>query len=211
MMNALSTHSFNDEPWRASRPFDAQREGFVPSEGAAAVVLETLKSAKSRGAPIYAEVFGAGATSNVSRQSIPDMDGQVRAMRAALSDAYLDPERVNYVNADAPSSLLGDAVEVGAIKRVFGEHAYNIPVNSTKSMVGHSLSAAGIVDFATTVLQMQNNFVHPTINLEEPDAELDLDFVPNEARDYRIEYALSNSFGFGGLNASVILGRAKVG
>jgi 3-oxoacyl-(acyl-carrier-protein) synthase len=208
MMEAVSTRSFNDEPWRASRPFDVRREGFVPSEGAAAVVLETLNSARARDAHIYAEVLGAAAASGVARQSIPNTDGLARAMQGALEDAYIDPEQVNYVNAHATSSLLGDAVEVDAIKKVFGEHAYDIPINSTKSMLGHCLSAAGIVDFATTVLQMQNNFVHPTINLEEPDAELDLDFVPNEARDYRIEYALSNSFGFGGLTASVILGRA---
>ena len=207
MLDALATRSFNDEPSRASRPFDARREGFVPSEGAAAVVLETYESARARGAHIYAEVLGAASASDAARSSLPNADGQAWAMQAALADAYLDPEEINYVNAHATSSRLGDAVEVNAIKMVLGEHAYDVPVNATKSMTGHCLSAAGIVEFVATVLQMQHGFVHPTINLEEPDPELDLDFVPNEARDYRIEYALSNSFGFGGLNAAVVVGR----
>ncbi|MCL4488237.1 MAG: beta-ketoacyl-[acyl-carrier-protein] synthase family protein [Chloroflexi bacterium] len=209
MLDALATRSFNAEPWRASRPFDSRREGFVPSEGAAAVVLETYESARARSARIYAEVLGAASTSDVSRSSIPNADGQAWAMQAALADASLDPEEINYVNAHATSSRLGDAVEVNAIKTVFGEHAYDVPVNATKSMTGHCLSAAGIVEFVATILQMEHGFVHPTINLEEPDPELDLDFVPKEARDYRIEYALSNSFGFGGLNASVVIGRAS--
>ena len=207
MMDALATRSFNDEPWRASRPFDARREGFVPSEGAAAAAPAKRGSARVRGAPVNAALLGAASASDASRLSKPYADGQARAMRAALADAYLDPEQINYVNAHAASSPVGDAVEVNALKMVLQDHAYDMPVNATKSMTGHCLSAAGIVEFVATVLQMQHGFVHPTINLEEPDRELGLDFVPNTARDYQIDYALSNSFGFGGINASVVVGR----
>ncbi len=208
MLDALSFKSFNDAPERASRPFDARREGFVPSQGAGALVLETLASARARGARIRAEVLGASSASDASRLTKPNEDGQVRAIRAALADARVDPERVDYVNAHATSTPLGDAVEVAAIKTVLGDRARRIPVNSTKSMVGHCLAAAGVVELVATVLQMENDVVHPTINQEEKDPELDLDFVPNEARAHRIEIAISNSFGFGGLNSCVVVGRA---
>ncbi len=205
MIDALSYQSFNDEPTRASRPFDARREGFVPSEGAGAVVLEALDVARRRGARIYAELCGAASTSDASRLTRPDLNGQVRAIRLALADAAIRPDQVDYVNAHATSTPLGDAVEVTAIKQALGERAYEVPVNSTKSMIGHCLTAAATVECIATVLQMHHAFVHPTINQEEPDPELDLDFVPNEARQYQSQVAISNSFGFGGLNSCIVL------
>jgi 3-oxoacyl-(acyl-carrier-protein) synthase len=207
LLDAISIRSFNDEPERASRPFDALREGFVPAEGAGALVLETLASARSRGASIHAELLGASATSDASRLTRPDLDGQLRAMRHALDDARVTPEQVSYVNAHATSTPLGDAVEVAAIKAALGSHARRIPVNSTKSMIGHCLSAAGIVELIATLLQMSHGVVHPTINQEQADPELDLDFVPNQAREATIDIAMSNSFGFGGINSCVVVGR----
>jgi len=206
LLDALSFHSFNDAPERASRPFDRLREGFVPSEGAGALVLETLDSARRRGAAIHAEVLGASSVSDACRLTKPDLDGQRRAMELALADAAVTPSDIDYVNAHATSTPLGDAVEVAAIKTVFGERAREIPVNSTKSMTGHCLCAAGVIELIATIVQMQRGFVHPTINQEEPDPALDLDFVPNRAREARIVRAMSNSFGFGGLNSSVIVG-----
>jgi 3-oxoacyl-(acyl-carrier-protein) synthase len=208
LLDALSFRSFNDEPHRASRPFDARREGFVPSEGSGALVLESLSLARARGARVRAELLGAASASDASRLTKPNQEGQVRAMRAALDDARVDPSRVDYVNAHATSTPLGDGVEVAAIKEVLGERAHRIPVNATKSMLGHCLTAAGVVEAIATVLQIENGVVHPTINQEEKEPGLDLDFVPNEARKHRIEVALSNSFGFGGLNSTVVLGRA---
>jgi 3-oxoacyl-(acyl-carrier-protein) synthase len=207
IIEALAFRSFNDEPERASRPFDALREGFVPSQGAAAVVLETLHGARGRGARIRAEILGAAAASDASRLTKPDRNGQVRAMRGALDDARVRPEEVDYVNAHATSTPLGDAVEVAALKEVLGEHAYRVPVNATKSMLGHCLSSAGLVELVATVLQMENGVLHPTINQERKDPELDLDFVPNQARPARIDVAISNGFGFGGLNSCIVVGR----
>ncbi len=207
IIEALSFKSFNDDPARASRPFDALREGFVPSQGAGAVVLETLSGARARGARVRAEILGAGAASDACRLTKPDQDGQARAMRGALADASVDPRDVDYVNAHATSTPLGDAVEVAALKEVFGDHAYRLAVNSTKSMLGHCLSAAGLVELVATVLQMERGVLHATINQEQKDPELDLDFVPNHARTARIDVAISNAFGFGGLNACVVVGR----
>ncbi|MBV7340226.1 beta-ketoacyl-[acyl-carrier-protein] synthase family protein [Chloroflexi bacterium TSY] len=207
MIGALAIKSFNDAPAEASRPFDARREGFVPSEAAAAVVLETRASAEARGAPIYAQLLGAASTCNVSRLPHPDHDSQVRVMQEALIDANVQTEQINYVNAHATSTPMGDAAEVAALKTVLGNHAYRVPINATKSLVGHCLTSAAIVELVATVIQMQHGFVHPTINLTDPDPELDLDFVPHEARAHQIEVALSNAFGFGGLNASVVVGR----
>lgn len=207
LVDALVWRSFADDPARASRPFDARREGFVPGEGAAAVVLETLAGARARGAPIRAELLGAASTCDATRLPKPVPEGQIRVMHAALRDAGLGPELINYVNAHATSTVLGDQVEVEALKAVFGDYAYRIPINATKSMIGHCLTAAALVEFAATLVQMEYGFVHPTINLEAPGPGLDLDFVPNIARPYRIERALSNAFGFGGLNACVIVGR----
>lgn len=204
-LGALSSESFNDEPARASRPFDRRREGFVPSEGAAAVVLERLSGARARGANIRAAVLGGGSCSDATRQIRPSQEGQMRAMRAALDDARISPGQVDYVNAHATSTHLGDKIEIEAIKGVLGEHVYRIPVNATKSMTGHLLNAAALVEFVAVVLQMENDFVHPTINLEEPDEGMDLDFVPNQAREHKPRLAISNSFGFGGLNSSLII------
>ncbi len=207
MLDAISTRSFNDEPERASRPFDALREGFVPSEGAGALILETLATARARGARIHGELLGASGTSDASRLTRPDLDGQVRAMQSALDDAGVSPDDVDYVNAHATSTPLGDAVEVAAIKAALGDRARRIPVNSTKSMIGHCLTAAGVVELVATLLQMSHGVVHPTINQERPDAALDLDFVPNQAREAKIDVAMSNSFGFGGINSAIVVGK----
>jgi 3-oxoacyl-(acyl-carrier-protein) synthase len=207
-IEAISVQSFNADPPRASRPFDARREGFVPSHGAGAVVLESLASARARGVPIHAELLGASATSDSSRLTKPHVEGQIRALRNAIQDAQIEPSQVDYINAHATSTPLGDAAEVSAIKAVFGEHAYHIPVNSTKSLVGHCVMAAAMVEFIATVLQIENGFVHPTINQEEKDPQLDLDFVPNVAREQRINIAVSNSFGFGGFDACVVVRQA---
>jgi 3-oxoacyl-(acyl-carrier-protein) synthase len=182
MLDAISIRSFNDDPARASRPFDALREGFVPSEGSGTIVLETLEHARARGARVHAELLGVSATSDASRLTRPDIDGQLRAMRLALDDAGVSPSQVDYINAHATSTPLGDTVEVAAIKAALGERAARIPVNSTKSMIGHCLSAAGIVELIATVLQMSHGVVHPTINQEQPDPDVDLDVVPNHSR-----------------------------
>lgn len=208
MLDAISYRSFNDEPTRASRPFDARREGFVPSHAGAAVVLETEAGARARGARIRARVLGGAAASDASRLPKPRVAGQVRAMRGALDDARVTPEHVDYVNAHAASTPLGDAVEIESIKEVFGAHAHDLAVNATKSITGHCLSAAGVVELVATVLQLEEGVLHPTINQEEPDPALDLDFVPNVARSQSIDVALSNSFGFGGLSTSLVIGRA---
>jgi 3-oxoacyl-(acyl-carrier-protein) synthase len=207
LIDAISIRSFNEEPERASRPFDALREGFVPSEGAAALILETLPSARRRGARIYGELLGASSRSDASRLTRPDLDGQIQAMTLALADARINPDEVDYINAHATSTPLGDAVEIAAIRATFGDHAEAIPVNSTKSMIGHCLTAAGVVELVATLLQMRDGVVHPTINQEKADPELNLDFVPNEARPARIRVALSNSFGFGGFNSCVVVGQ----
>lgn len=206
IMEALSIASFNDEPARASRPFDKLREGFVPSEGAACVVLETLASAKARGAPIRAELLGGMSASSKCRHARSSQADQVRTMRGALQAAGVRPEDIDYISAHGTSTGHGDATEVRAIKEVFGAHARRIPVNSAKSMLGHCLQAAGLLEFIATILQMEAGQVHPTINQEVPDPELDLDFVANHARPHAIRTAASNSFGFGGINTCVIVG-----
>jgi 3-oxoacyl-(acyl-carrier-protein) synthase len=152
--------------------------------------------------------LGAASSSDASRLTKPDLGGQVRTIRAALQDARVEADQVDYVNAHATSTQVGDAAEVAAIKTVLGDHARRIPINSTKSMLGHCLTASAVIEFVGTALQMRCNFVHPTINQEEPDPELNLDFVPNEARSWHIDLALSNSFGFGGINSCVIVGQA---
>lgn len=207
IMEAIAFRSFNDDPTRASRPFDRRREGFVPSEAAGAVVLESLAHAERRGAAIHAELCGAFATSAASRSTKPDMETQVAAMRGALDDAGVAQSDIDYVNAHATSTPLGDLVEVRAIKAALQERAREIPVNSTKSMLGHCLTSASVLELIATVLQIERGTVHPTANLESPDSELDLDFVPGAARAHAIRYAMSNAFGFGGLNSSVVVGR----
>jgi 3-oxoacyl-[acyl-carrier-protein] synthase II len=206
-MKALST-SRNDEPTRASRPFDALRDGFVPGEGTGILLLESYRHAMDRDAPILAEVLGYGASSDAFHVVQPDRDGTgaARAMQWALQDAAVDHDEVDYINAHGTSTPLNDAVETKAIKRVFGEGAYKIPISATKSMIGHSLGAAGGMEAVACVKTILDGVVHPTINYENPDPECDLDYVPNEARRIRVKTALSNSFGFGGQNACVVFG-----
>lgn len=203
-MKAMSTR--NDQPEQASRPFDAGRDGFVVGEGAAILVLETLEHALNRGARIYAEVAGYGSTCDAYHITAPDPEGcgAANSMREALADAGLEPGSVDYINAHATSTPLGDKAEVTAIKKVFGEHAYKIAVSSTKSMTGHLLGAAGGLEAMVCVLTIHKGVIPPTINYEQPDPDCDLDFVPNVARKAAVNVALSNSFGFGGHNATLV-------
>ena len=206
-MRAMTTR--NDEPQKASRPWDAQRDGFVMGEGCGIVVLEELESAQRRGAPIYAEVVGYGMSADAYHISAPHPQGEgaVRVMRAALRDADLAPERIGYINAHGTSTPLGDLSEVHAIKTVFGDHAYRLAVSSTKSCTGHLLGAAGGLETGILALAVRHQTLPPTINLDQPGEGCDLDFVPHTARPVDLEYAVSNSFGFGGTNASIILKR----
>jgi len=206
-MRALSTH--NDEPEKACRPWDAGRDGFIMSEGCGLVVLEEMESAKRRGAPIYAEIVGYGMSADAYHISAPhpNGDGAVRVMRAALRDADIEPERIGYINAHGTSTPLGDLSEVRAIKTVFGDHAYKLAVSSTKSCTGHLLGAAGGLETGILALAVRDQILPPTINLDQPGEGCDLDFVPHTARKVDLEYAASNSFGFGGTNASIILKR----
>jgi 3-oxoacyl-[acyl-carrier-protein] synthase II len=206
-LKALSRR--NDAPERASRPFDADRDGFVIGEGAGIVFVEELEHAKRRGAKILAEIIGVGLTGDAYHMTspAPDGEGAVRAMQMALDDAGLKPEAVEYINAHGTSTELNDASETAAIKRVFGEHAYQLMVSSTKSMVGHLLGAAAGVEAIFCTLAIQHDVIPPTINQERSDPACDLDYVPNTARRKRIDVALSNSFGFGGHNAALIVRR----
>ena len=202
-MKAMTTR--NDEPEKASRPFDADRDGFVPSEGAGIVILESLEHARRRDARIYAEVVGYGMTGDAHHMTAPDPegDGAYRAMAAALRDAGLDVTEVGYINAHGTSTPYNDKFETVAVKRVFGEHARRLSVSSTKSMTGHLLGAAGGVEAIATVLALHHGVLPPTINYEKPDPDCDLDYVPNQARKQDVEVALSNAFGFGGTNATL--------
>ena len=206
-MKALSTR--NDDPQRASRPFDAQRDGFVVGEGAGIVILESLEHAQRRGAPILAEIVGYGMTGDAHHITQPagDGDGAFRVMCAALRDAKVHPQQVGYVNAHGTSTPLGDAIETVAVKRAFGEHASKVAVSSTKSMTGHLLGGAGGLEAGISVLALRRQILPPTINYEQPDPACDLDYVPNQARKAEVEYALSNSFGFGGTNAALLFKR----
>ena len=206
-MKALSTR--NDEPERASRPFDAGRDGFVMGEGAGVMVLEELESAKARGANILAEVAGYGLTGDAYHITTPAPNGEgaARCIKMAMDDARLNPEEISYINAHGTSTKFNDEFETMAIKSVLGGHAYKVPVSSTKSMTGHLLGAAGGVEAVASVMAILENKVPPTINYEEPDAECDLDYVPNTARDVKVDAVLSNSFGFGGTNACLIFKR----
>jgi 3-oxoacyl-[acyl-carrier-protein] synthase II len=204
---AMSTR--NDDPEHASRPFDAERDGFVMGEGAGVLVLESLEHAQARGARVYAEVLGYGMTADAYHitQPDPDGDGAMRAMRKAIDDAGLQPTDIDYINAHGTSTRYNDAKETLAIKRLFGEHAYRVPVSSTKSVTGHLLGAAGAVETAICVLALQHQTIPPTINYEYPDPECDLDYVPNQARPAQLRYVMTNSFGFGGHNSVLVLGR----
>lgn len=206
---ALSTR--NDEPLRASRPFDKERDGFVMGEGAGIIILETLEHAKKRGANIYAELIGYAANGDAYHMTAPSPDGEgaARCIQLALSKAKINPEDVDYINAHGTSTQLNDKFETMAVKKVFSEKAYKIPISSTKSMTGHLLGAAGAVELIVSILAMKNSIIPPTINYEYPDPECDLDYVPNKAREAKVDVALSNSLGFGGHNAALIIRRFK--
>jgi len=206
-MRALSLR--NDEPEKASRPFDAKRDGFVIGEGAGVLVLEELGAALKRGAEIYAEIVGYGMSGDAYHVTAPSLDGEgaSQAMKRALNDAGLDPKEINYINAHGTSTPYNDKTETLAVKRVFGDRAYKIGVNSTKSMIGHLLGAAGGVEAGYTTLCLKHQVMPPTINYEYPDPECDLDYVPNKARRTEVRYALSNSFGFGGTNGALLIKR----
>jgi len=204
---AMSTR--NDEPTKASRPWDKERDGFVLSDGAGALVLEELEHAKARGATIYAELIGFGMSGDAFHMTSPPEDGAgaARCMANALRDAGIEPSAVQYINAHGTSTSAGDKAEVAAIKTVFGDHAYKLAVSSTKSMTGHLLGAAGAVEAIFSVLALRDQIAPPTINLDQPDEGCDLDFVPHEARKMPMDVVLSNSFGFGGTNGSLVFRR----
>jgi 3-oxoacyl-[acyl-carrier-protein] synthase II len=208
-MKALSTR--NDEPEKASRPFDIDRDGFIMGEGAGIVILESLESAVTRGAKIYAEIVGYGMTADAYHITAPSPGGEgaVRCMKMTLQDAGANPSDINYINAHGTSTKYGDELETIGIKTVFEEHAYKIPVSSTKSMTGHLLGAAGGVEAVISVLCLCNDIVPPTINLDNPDPECDLDYVPHQSRKMSVHYALTNSFGFGGTNACLLFKKFK--
>jgi 3-oxoacyl-[acyl-carrier-protein] synthase II len=207
-MRAMSTR--NDDPQRASRPFDCDRDGFVIGEGAGIMILEELESAVRRGAPIYAEIVGYGMTSDAFHMTQPDSSesgGITRVMLKALKDAAIEPEAISYINAHATSTPIGDRVEIQAIKNAFGKHAQGLAISSTKSMTGHLLGGAGGIESVFTVLSLHHQRLPPTINYSACDVGCDLDFVPNSSRSARVDYALTNNFGFGGTNASLIFKR----
>ena len=206
-MKALSRR--NENPTAASRPFDKDRDGFVMADGAGILVLEELEHAKARGAKIYAEVLGYGQSADGSHITAPDELGRgaAYAMDAALNDADVKPEEINYINAHGTSTPLGDLAETRAMKLSFGEHAHKIPISSTKSMLGHSLGASGGIEAIITAKTIQNSQMPPTINLDEPGEECDLDYIPNTARQGNVKLAMTNSFGFGGHNVSLVIGK----
>jgi 3-oxoacyl-[acyl-carrier-protein] synthase II len=206
-MRALSTR--NEEPDKASRPFERDRDGFVVGEGAGILILEELGFALRRGVPIWAEVVGYGMTGDAFHITQPseDADGAMRAMRLTLADAKIGPEQVDYINAHGTSTPYNDRLETLAIKKVFGDHAYKVPVSSTKSMTGHLLGGAGGLEAGLSVLAIRDQVLPPTINYDNPDPDCDLDYVPNQARKATVDYVLSNSFGFGGTNAVLLLRR----
>ena len=206
-MRALSTR--NDDPWTASRPFDRDRDGFVMGEGAGIVVLEELELARKRGAPIVAELVGYGMSGDAFHITLPSEDGNggFRVMQNTLKDAGVTPDQVSYINAHGTSTPHNDRLETMAIKKLFGDHARKVPISSTKSMVGHLLGAAGAVEAGIAALALQRQVVPPTINYQTPDPDCDLDYVPNESRSVKLQYVLSNSFGFGGTNAALLFKR----
>ncbi len=206
-MRALSTR--NDDPKHASRPFDAERDGFVIGEGAGILILEEYESAKRRGAKIYAEIVGYGMSGDAFHVTMPDESGSgaIRVMQKAIKDAGIEPTDIGYINAHGTSTPYNDKFETLAIKQVFGEHAYKLAVSSTKSMTGHALGAAGGIEAVISALSLKNEVLPPTINYEVPDPDCDLDYIPNEARSQKVDHVLSNSFGFGGTNACLIFKR----
>ncbi len=209
LLTALSTN--NDSPQKASRPFDLNRDGFVLGEGSGMLVLEELEHAKKRGAKIYAELTGYGSTADAFRMtdSHPEGRGAIACIQGALDDAKVNPKDIGYINAHGTSTQVNDSVETIAIKKVFGDFAYQVPVSSSKSMLGHLIAAAGAVELITCIQAILHGGVPPTINYETPDPECDLDYVPNEARHKKFDHALSNSFGFGGQNVSLVVSRFR--
>jgi 3-oxoacyl-[acyl-carrier-protein] synthase II len=205
LIKALSTR--NGDPTRASRPFDKERDGFVMGEGAGVVILEGLDCALKRGASIYAEVLGYGTTNDAYHmvQPLPTGEQAQKAVQLALRDANVDPSEIDYINAHGTSTPLNDKVETDVIKNIFGEYAYRIPISSTKSMIGHSLGAAGSIELIASGLTIKNQFIHPTINYEFPDPECDLDYVPNTGRKAVVNIVLKNSYGFGGKNSAIVI------
>jgi 3-oxoacyl-[acyl-carrier-protein] synthase II len=203
---AMSTR--NDDPEAASRPFDKERDGFVMGEGSGALILESYEHAKARGAHMYCEILGTGMAADAYHMTAPHPEGlgASRSMVAAMKDAQLTPDQIDYVNTHGTATGLGDIAETKAIKDVLGKRAYEIPCNSTKSMSGHLLGSAGVIEAIVTIKSINESVVHPTINLDYPDPECDLDYVPNKKREVSINYALSNSFGFGGHNATLAIG-----
>ena len=201
----------NNEPSHASRPFDSERDGFIMGEGAGILILETLKHAKERNANIYAEIFGFGMTADAYHITAPSPDGEgaIRAMEIALGDAKINPSEIDYINAHGTSTPLNDKLETLSIKKVFGKHAYDLKISSNKSMTGHLLGASGGVEAIATALTIKNNIIPPTINYNSPDPECDLDYVPNKSEKGIVNYAISNSFGFGGHNGVIVLGKYK--
>jgi 3-oxoacyl-[acyl-carrier-protein] synthase II len=210
LIHALSSNS-NDDPSVASRPFDACRDGFVMSEGSAVLVLEELEHARARGAKAYAEVLGYATTTDAFHMTAPRPDGAqaIRAIREALAEARLEPADIEYISAHASATPLNDKTETLAIKQVLGEHAYRVPISGTKAMHGHALGASGAFELAISCLALDHEYLPPTLNLQHPDAECDLDYIAGEGRHQRVNSVLSNSFGFGGINACLILGRAE--
>jgi 3-oxoacyl-[acyl-carrier-protein] synthase II len=207
---ALST-AFNDDPPKASRPWDQKRDGFVMGEGAGVVVLEELEHAKRRGAKIYAEVIGYGMSGDAYHITAPAEDGNggFRAMRNALKRANLAPDQIDYINAHGTSTPKGDEIELSSVKRLFGDHAYKLSMSSTKSAIGHLLGAAGSVEAIFSILTLRDGIVPPTLNLDDPSPGCDIDLVPHKAKERHVRYALSNSFGFGGTNAALVFGRVS--
>ncbi len=204
---ALSTR--NDDPTRASRPFDKDRDGFVMGEGSGIMVMESYDHAKARGATIFCEFLGSGMTADAYHMTAPHPEGRgaKSAIAKALEDAKLNSDDVDYVNTHGTSTGLGDVAETKALKEILGDHAYKIPINSTKSMIGHLLGSAGAIELIASIMSINDGIIHPTINLDNPDEQCDLDYVPNKARELKIKTAISNSFGFGGHNVSLIVGK----
>jgi 3-oxoacyl-(acyl-carrier-protein) synthase len=206
LIGAISQNSFNDEPERASRPFDVRREGFVPAHGGAALIVESAGHAKARGARAYAEILAVETTSDGSYLPQPSEEGQTRAMQRALTNSGLAPEQIDYINGHFTSTPLGDVSEIKAIKNAFGRHAYHLKMNATKSMIGHTMYSSALVELVGAILQMRSGQLHPSINIDEIDSAIDLDVCANESVDWPVRYFMKNAFGFGGLNASIVVG-----
>ncbi|MCP4602856.1 MAG: beta-ketoacyl-[acyl-carrier-protein] synthase family protein [Proteobacteria bacterium] len=204
LVSAISYRSFNDEPEKSSRPYDVRREGFVPSHGGGVLIFEELEHAKKRGAKIYAEVIEVECNSDANHLSNPSIEGQSRLMKRVLDKAGVRPEQIDYINAHATSTPMGDRIEINSIKNVFGNHAKRLKINATKSMLGHAGWSAGAVESIGAILQMNNSMLHPSINIDELDPEIDLDICANEKQEWEINYIMKNSFGFGGLNACAL-------